>query len=602
MSRYCLRGYRKLLPEIFFSVTIEGMRVFCFCTLLLACRTTTALEPKASPLESTPDETQLLDAAPLWSPDQRRVSAIHNYLVGEYTLLKGDVHVSHAAFERAYGLDPDPFLGGKAIFTLAELGHTTEALTKSKKMTLLHPRDAYLRFLHGQILARSGQLQAAQQQLQHALVLDAVHLPSHHALIDLHLAQQQWQAARIAAQRLVQAIPSAVHGWSKLSRIYLLLEQKAEALQAARTAFEMQSANPALMLVYAYALTLNDFTAEAMAIYTRLYHSNVTNERFMRHLAGLDRQLGGLPQALAVLDTLATSTMSHSVGVDVQRVAILWELQQDERAHTILQQLLQQHPQASRIVYLTALSEERLSNDTQAIAYYRQLVEDKELGRAARFRLALIYERRNELSQAQLELHQLIDTGKTRWEFYIFLADVYNKQKNYRGALRIATQGLARHPDTVPLLFAKGVYQEKTRDVEGCMQTMRRVLELDPRHSNAHNYLGYLLAEQNTQLHEALRLILRALELKPNNGYYLDSLAWVYYRLGEYHKAHASILQALRLHPDEAVILEHYAEILLKLGRRAEGLRIYQKALQHADEDTVRERLETRIEQLGENS
>ena len=577
------------------------MRVLCFCVLLFACRTTVSLEPTGD-LEKTP-ETQLLDVpAALWSPDQRRVSAIHNYLVGEYTLLKGDVRAAHVVFERAYGLDPDPFLGGKTIFTLAELGHIADALTKSKKMTLLHPRDAYLRFLHGKILAHSGRLTAAHQQLQQALTFDALHIPSHHALIDLYMTQRQWQEALVVAQRMVQALPIAVHGWSKLSRIHLLLEHKQEALQAARTAFEMQSANPVLVLIYAYTLELNGFSAEAIAVYERLYRSNVTNERFMHHLASLYRQLGGLQQALALLDGLAAHPTPRSVGVEVQRVAILWELRDNQRAHAILQQLLQEHPEATSIIYLAALSEERLGNDVQAIAHYRRLVEDKELGRAARFRLAIAYERQNKLVLAQLELQQLIDMGKTRWEFFVFLADIYHKRKDYRGALRVAEQGLARYPDTVSLLFAQGVYQEKTGDVAGCMQTMRKVIELDPRHSNALNYLGYLLAERNKQLHEALHLILRALALKPNNGYYLDSLAWVYYRLGDYHKAHTSVLQALRLHPDKPIILEHYADILLQLGRSAESLGIYQKALQHAGGDSDRARIEAKIEQLGKNS
>lgn len=585
-----------------FSATLVSMKALYFCAVLLACRTTASLEPTTK-LEKTTDEAQLLDVpVPLWSPDQRRISAIHNYLVGEYTLLKGDVRAAHAAFERAYGLDPDPFLGGKSIYTLAELGHIAESLTKSKRMTLLHPRDAYLRFLHGQILVHSGRLQAAQQQLQRALSLDALHIPSHHALIDLHMAQRQWQEALAVAQRMVQAIPSAVHGWSKLSRIHLLLEQKHEALQAARTAFEMQSANPALALIYAYTLELNGFSEDAIAVYERLYRNNATNERFIQHLASLYRQLGGLQQALELLDELAQRTTQRSVGVEVQRVVILWELRENQRAHAILQQLLQKYPEATRIIYLTALSEERLGNDAKAITHYRKLLEDKELERLVRFRLAITYERQNELGLAQSELHQLIETGKTRWEFFVFLADIYNKQKNYRRALRITEQGLARHPEIVPLLFAKGVYQEKTGDVVGCMQTMRKVIELDPRHSNAHNYLGYLLAEQNTQLQEALRLILRALELKPNNGYYLDSLAWVYYRLGDYQKAHTSILQALRLHPDEPVILEHYADILLKLERSEESLLIYQKALQRADNNTDRKRIEAKIKQLGENS
>ena len=576
------------------------MRVLFLCAALLACQTTASLKPTAADkLDKTPDEAQLLNVPTmLWSPDQRLVSAIYNYLVGEYTLLQGDVHTAHAAFERAYGLDPDPFLGGKSIYTLAELGHTEVALTKSKKMTLLHPKDAYLRFLHGQILVRSGRLEQAQQQLQQALQLDALHMPSYHALIDLHSRQQRWQEALLVAQAMVREIPGAVHGWSKLSRIYLLLGQKMEALQAARTAFEMQSANPTLVLIYAYLLELNGHSQAAIAMYERLYQGNATNEVFISHLAMLYRQLGGLQQALELLDELARRAAQRSSGVDIQRVVILWELQDNQRAHAILAQLVEQHPEAVRVIYLMALSEERLNNDAAAVERYRQLLEDKELGQAARFRLAVTYRRMQNLTQAQMEMHHLIESGKTRWQFFAFLADIYNQQKNYRMALRITKLGIVNHPDTVPLVFAQGVYQEKTGDITGCMQTMRRVIALDPRHSNAHNYLGYLLAEQNIALQEALQLILRALELKPNNGYYLDSLAWVYYRLGEYDKAHDNILRALRLHPKESVILEHYADILVKLRHTMQALQIYRQALQYVENDKDRQRIADKLKQL----
>ena len=577
------------------------MRVAYFCfTLLLACRATAPLAPPDAVPTPVEQEQQLAVPTPLWSPEQRHVSAIHNYLVGEYTLLQGDVRTAHAAFERAYGLDPDPFLGGKSIFTLAELGRIDVALEKSKKMVLLHPRDAYLRFLYGQLLARHGRLQKAQEQLEQALALNRLHIPSHHALIDLHMAQQQWGTARAMAQQMVDEIPSAVYGWSKLSRIHLLLEQPQAALQAARTAYEMKSTNPVLTLIYAFTLAMNGFSDQAIVMYERLYRHNIANEQFIHHLAALYHQLGSLSQVLALLDALVQQR--HSVAVDVQRVIILWELKQNNNAHALLQQLLRAHPQAARIVYLTALSEERLGNDSAAIIHYRQLHGDKELGRAASFRLALAYRRQNKFELAQAEMLRLIDSGRTSWNFFAFLADIYDKQKNYRAALHIVERGLIAHPNTIPLLFSQGVYQEKTGNLDGCMRTMRAVIDLDPMHSNALNYLGYLLAEQNIKLQEALQFIQRALALKPNNGYYLDSLAWVYYRLGDYTKAHANILRALRLHPEEAIILEHYADILLKLERRDESLHVYKKALQHVDNEKDQQRIEKKLKQLETNS
>ncbi len=62
----------------------------------------------------------------------------------------------------------------------------------------------------------------------------------------------------------------------------------------------------------------------------------------------------------------------------------------------------------------------------------------------------------------------------------------------------------------------------------------RRVIVLDPKHAEAYNYVGYMFAEKGVRLDEAERLIQKALELEPENGYYIDSLGWAYYQQGRY--------------------------------------------------------------------
>ncbi|CAD7783277.1 MAG: Tetratricopeptide repeat protein [Candidatus Methanoperedenaceae archaeon GB50] len=69
-----------------------------------------------------------------------------------------------------------------------------------------------------------------------------------------------------------------------------------------------------------------------------------------------------------------------------------------------------------------------------------------------------------------------------------------------------------------------------------CIKEMRQTISLDPNHAEALNYLGYTYAEMGENLEEAERLIKRALEIKPEDGYIIDSLGWVYYQRGEYKR------------------------------------------------------------------
>ena len=596
MTRRCFVGY---------NVSMFALRVslsLCLCVLYLSsCLTTDVSRSKTTKdLIDTGHEHSV--PAHFWSPEQRKISSIHSFLVGEYSYLKGDITTSHAAFAKAYSLDPNPYSGGKAIYTLAEMGHVDRALLEAKKMVLLHPKDAYLHYLHGQILFRAGYLDKAKEELEESLALNSSFVASYHSLIDLYILQNKLYDALAIAKEMVHEIPSAVYGWSKLSRIYMLLGEKKSALQAAKTAFKMRNTDPQLTLIYAYILELNGFSSEAISMYERLYHANIIDEHLVMHLASLYRRLGGLEDALELLDALASHATKISIGVEMQRVAILWEMKNYKRANEILLKILQAHPQASRILFFTALSEERLGKDKSAIRRFKQLLDEQELENPARFHLALIYEKRKEYALAISELQKLISGSQKKWQFFVLLASVYDKQQNFSMALKTVKHSLKLYPHNVRLLFLLGVYQEKTGDVGGCIETMKQVIKLDPLQSNAYNYLGYLLAVSGIDLYKALEYVQSALKIKPTNGHYLDSLAWVYYKLGNYAEAHLNILKALRQYPEEPIILEHYADILLQLGHIDKALVIYKKAVEFFEQAKDKKRIQKKVRGLESSS
>jgi tetratricopeptide (TPR) repeat protein len=112
------------------------------------------------------------------------------------------------------------------------------------------------------------------------------------------------------------------------------------------------------------------------------------------------------------------------------------------------------------------------------------------------------------------------------------------------------------------------------------------------------NYLGYTYAEQGIKLNEAEALIRRALAISPHDGFYIDSLGWVYYRRGEYDKAIEYLERAVALAPDDPTIAEHLGDAYRQAGRNSDALRIYRDALSRATEPEQSERLRTKIDDL----
>ncbi|MFT6398752.1 MAG: tetratricopeptide (TPR) repeat protein [Bradymonadia bacterium] len=116
------------------------------------------------------------------------------------------------------------------------------------------------------------------------------------------------------------------------------------------------------------------------------------------------------------------------------------------------------------------------------------------------------------------------------------------------------------------------------------IELMERVLALDDSNFDALNYIGYSWAELGENLDQAEVYIREALFLRGENGHMLDSLAWVYYRRGQFEEALEIQFEALELVDDNAVIWDHLGDIHLQLGDREEALDAWRRALDYADE------------------
>jgi tetratricopeptide (TPR) repeat protein len=137
------------------------------------------------------------------------------------------------------------------------------------------------------------------------------------------------------------------------------------------------------------------------------------------------------------------------------------------------------------------------------------------------------------------------------------------------------------------------VVQDKLGKLDQVIAAMEKVIALDPKHATALNYLGYTFADRNMRLPEAEKLVLRALEIRPDDGYFLDSLAWVHFRKGDYSRAEEELRKALKSVPDDPVVLEHLGDVLQAQGRDEEAAVRFEKAISkgHEKPDEVRAKL-----------
>ncbi len=163
------------------------------------------------------------------------------------------------------------------------------------------------------------------------------------------------------------------------------------------------------------------------------------------------------------------------------------------------------------------------------------------------------------------------------------LGNILRGREAFAEAVDAYDEALARSPELQPyhwrLLYARGIALERANRWPRAEKDFLKALEFEPDQPFVLNYLGYSWVEQGKNLDEAQAMIRKAVELRPNDGYIVDSLGWVYYQLGNYEEAVRELERAVELRPEDPVINDHLGDAYWKVGRQLEARFQWKRAL-----------------------
>jgi tetratricopeptide (TPR) repeat protein len=162
---------------------------------------------------------------------------------------------------------------------------------------------------------------------------------------------------------------------------------------------------------------------------------------------------------------------------------------------------------------------------------------------------------------------------------YLSLADLLSEDGRADEANDVLDAAAARFPDDISVSFQRGALYERSHQFGRAEEAFRAVIAREPRHAQALNFLGYMLADQGERLEEAVSLIDRALAIDPDNGSYLDSLGWAYFKLRRHEDARQYLSRAAEQLPSNSVVQDHLGDALDALGRHADAIVAWQRAL-----------------------
>jgi Flp pilus assembly protein TadD len=184
--------------------------------------------------------------------------------------------------------------------------------------------------------------------------------------------------------------------------------------------------------------------------------------------------------------------------------------------------------------------------------------------------------------------------GGTAAELAEALATSLQRAGRVADSIAVLKKALAAQPEDETLGYALAIACEKAGDHDVAVAAMQQVLVRNPEHADALNFVGYSFAERGVKLDEAEKLVEKALQLRPDSGYFTDSLGWVYFQKGDFGRAVTTLEKADALSGPEPTILEHLGDAYRRAQRPAEAAGAYRRALKSLDSGSEPERLDQR--------
>ncbi|HEY0786237.1 MAG TPA: tetratricopeptide repeat protein [Acidobacteriaceae bacterium] len=508
------------------------------------------------------------------------------------------------------------------------------AIGEYVRIVALEPDNVEDHLLLGQLYSFSHDSAHAEEQFKAAQRMD----PNSEE-VALNLARMYGEQGDL--QRSIQVLSALPESDQTAKTEYVLgasydqAKDTKKAIAAYRRSLDLEPDNLDVERALADALLHDGQEKEALAAYEDVAEGDPTDAQAYLHMAEIERRDGRYEEALAHLkkaQPLASDSLeiSYNEGLTYDALgryeeaeAVLSKLVADSEHTTGQYSTAEKNNRALFLDRLANVFREEGKYDLAAATYIKlaDLGSDyAERGYGAAidsYRDGHAYDKATLIARQAAEKYprnrvlkimyatQLADTGKfdegysmakslltntpQDEEIYQALAQIDTHQKKWKDAaeaLDKAEQLAAKTDDKLNVYFLRGALEEKQKHYEGAEVAFRKALAIDPNNTSALNYYGYMLADHDQRLNEALSMLQKAVKLDPQQYAYLDSLGWAYFKLGQYQLAEGNLLKASQRNATEPTVHDHLGDLYEKTGRLKQAASQWEEALHllaHAD-------------------
>jgi len=229
-----------------------------------------------------------------------------------------------------------------------------------------------------------------------------------------------------------------------------------------------------------------------------------------------------------------------------------------------------------------------------AIREYESTIQLDRTAIRTRYSLAKLYVRKGFIEQAveQYRVLSELDPKNTRLStvlaaLYLHQGLTYSKTGDYEHAVR-SYKKLLRICRSDLGYYYLGVAYERLGKIYYAARQFNCAIKLNPDCAEAYNYLGYMYIDRGKKLAKSIKLIKKALEIDPENGYFVDSLGLGYYKKEMFEEAMFQLERAVELtkeEKDDPIIRDHLGDVYFQREMYNKAIEQWKKAVELGAED-----------------
>ena len=426
---------------------------------------------------------------------------------------------------------------------LSSRGDHSDALDHYKRVMKVEPSNARAYLLAGYNLRAMKQYQDAQEHFKQATMVEPSNPLGYHYLGSALERTGEIQSAEEKFKKSLNLRPSFIEARENLARVLELQEKYSEAMEQYKIILKLKPEDAKIR----DHLKKIDRMAETSA------GDTAKPSPFEPDEENIHTQIGAIFYEQAV----------YLEAVDEFRLALANE--ENKELRLVIAKIFELIGRMDKAI-------------TEVEAYRKAEQKDGE-SIDILLNLARLYGLNQEMEKSIHLLNQAVKMEPSNDRLHHALALAYMSLDQNQAAYTSINKAIALNDKKDTYYFEQGALLERLGKYDEAIASMKKTLEINPHHSNAHNFIGYIYATQGVELDKALHHLEEALAIQPRNGYFLDSLGWIYYKKGQPEQALTHIKKAMVYAQPDPVLYDHLGDVYFSMENVTEARKAWKTSL-----------------------